>query len=113
MNIIEGKYGKATVFTDQIENTAMEQIKALCDQPFSENCKIAIMPDVHAGSGCVIGFTADLGPLADSGLYYAGCICRRDDYVAAGRQTPTPDQCDDCRRIGACNRHCILLSFGQ
>ena len=25
------------------------------------DCKVRIMPDVHAGKGCVIGFTADLG----------------------------------------------------
>ena len=24
-------------------------------------CKVRIMPDVHAGAGCVIGFTGDLG----------------------------------------------------
>lgn len=26
-----------------------------------KDCKVRIMPDVHAGKGCVIGFTADLG----------------------------------------------------
>ncbi|MBR3439763.1 MAG: RtcB family protein, partial [Clostridia bacterium] len=44
-----------------IDDTAMEQIKTLCDQSFTEGCKIRIMPDAHAGAGCVIGFTADLG----------------------------------------------------
>ena len=43
-----------------MEDTALEQIKTLCDQSFVEDCKIRIMPDVHAGAGCVIGFTADL-----------------------------------------------------
>ena len=40
-----------------------------CHTPFGgaitrlafKNCKVRIMPDVHAGKGCVIGFTADLG----------------------------------------------------
>lgn len=31
------------------------------DQPAFSDCKVRIMPDVHAGAGCVIGFTADLG----------------------------------------------------
>lgn len=57
---IKGTYTNAIVYTDVVEETALEQIKTLCDQSFVEDCKIRIMPDVHAGAGCVIGFTADL-----------------------------------------------------
>lgn len=49
------------IFTDVIEATATNQIYTLIKQPAFENCKVRIMPDVHAGAGCVIGFTADLG----------------------------------------------------
>ena len=49
------------IFTDNIEKEALEQINTLIEQPAFEDCKIRIMPDVHAGAGCVIGFTADLG----------------------------------------------------
>ena len=58
---IKGKYNTAKVFIDTVEDTAKEQIQTLCDQSFTQNCKIRIMPDVHSGAGCVIGFTADLG----------------------------------------------------
>ena len=61
MKQIIGRYATATVYTDIIEETASEQIQQLCDQSFVEGCSIRIMPDVHAGTGCVIGFTADLG----------------------------------------------------
>ena len=61
MKQITGRYATAIVYTDLIEETATEQIRQLCDQSFVEGCSIRIMPDVHAGSGCVIGFTADLG----------------------------------------------------
>lgn len=61
MKEINGQYTTAKVFTDDIEESAINQIKELCNQEFVENCKIRIMPDVHAGSGCVIGFTANLG----------------------------------------------------
>ena len=61
MKQIIGRYATAIVYTDIIEETATEQIRALCDQSFVEDCRIRIMPDVHAGTGCVIGFTADLG----------------------------------------------------
>lgn len=49
------------IFTDNIEPAALDQIYTLIKQPAFENCKVRIMPDVHAGAGCVIGFTADLG----------------------------------------------------
>lgn len=49
------------IFTNNIEQEALNQIYTLIKQPAFEDCKIRIMPDVHAGAGCVIGFTADLG----------------------------------------------------
>jgi RNA-splicing ligase RtcB len=58
---IKGKYSYAKVFTDNVEKEGIDQIKDLCDQPFTEGCKVRIMPDTHVGMGCVIGFTADLG----------------------------------------------------
>ena len=57
---IKGKYNKAKVFTDIIEDSAINQIEEFCNQKFSENLSICIMPDVHSGKGCVIGFTANL-----------------------------------------------------
>ena len=61
MEEIIGKYSTAIFNADEIEEQAARQIRTLCDQSFTENCRIRIMPDVHAGAGCVIGFTADLG----------------------------------------------------
>lgn len=49
------------IFTENIEQEAIEQINKLLEQPTFKDCKVRIMPDVHAGKGCVIGFTADLG----------------------------------------------------
>ena len=49
------------IFTENIEPEASNQVYTLIKQPAFENCKVRIMPDVHAGAGCVIGFTADLG----------------------------------------------------
>ena len=58
---VEGLYGKAKVFTDNLEDGAKDQITRLLDQDFVEGSKVKIMPDVHQGMGCVIGFTADMG----------------------------------------------------
>ena len=49
------------IFTTNVETQALEQINTLIEQPAFSNCKVRIMPDVHAGAGCVIGFTANLG----------------------------------------------------
>lgn len=49
------------IFTNNIEQSAKEQIDLLLEQEPFKDCKIRIMPDVHAGAGCVIGFTGDLG----------------------------------------------------
>jgi len=49
------------IFTNNIEDKAKQQIDLLLDQEPFKDCKIRIMPDVHAGAGCVIGFTGDLG----------------------------------------------------
>lgn len=49
------------IFTENIEQEALDQINTLMEQPAFSDCKVRIMPDVHAGAGCVIGFTADLG----------------------------------------------------
>ena len=57
---IRGKYGEAKVFASDIEEDCTLQIERLLDQDFIEGSKIRIMPDVHQGIGCVIGFTADM-----------------------------------------------------
>lgn len=49
------------IFADYVESKAQEQIDLLIKQESFKDCKIRIMPDVHAGVGCVIGFTGDLG----------------------------------------------------
>ena len=49
MQKITGKYSEAIVFTDNIESGAIAKMV--------DGEKVRIMPDVHAGSGCVIGYT--------------------------------------------------------
>ena len=49
------------IFTDNIEQEALNQINELLEQEPFKNSKVRIMPDVHAGKACVIGFTGDLG----------------------------------------------------
>lgn len=59
---IQGNYATAKIFAEPqfVEEGAQAQIKALCDSEYTEGSSIAIMPDCHAGKGCVIGFTQTL-----------------------------------------------------
>lgn len=57
MIILEGKYNRAVVYAKEVEANAQAQIILLCNQPFVQDSRIRIMPDVHAGSGCTIGTT--------------------------------------------------------
>lgn len=59
--LINGKFNSAKVFTSVIDKESIEQVKALCDNSAFKDSQIRMMPDVHAGAGCVIGFTANLG----------------------------------------------------
>lgn len=56
----KGKYNTAKVFTDTIEESAIDQIRQLCDMAYTEGLKIRIMPDVHTGAGCTIGTTMEI-----------------------------------------------------
>ena len=49
------------IFTDNVEDVALDQRRKLLSIDVFSDKKIRIIPDVHAGAGCVIGFTGDLG----------------------------------------------------
>lgn len=57
MLTIKGKYNTATVYTDILTGSTAGQIMTLCNQKFTKDAKIRIMPDTHSGSSCVIGTT--------------------------------------------------------
>lgn len=54
---VKGKYNRAVVFTTNVEEEAIRQITELCNLEVFADSQIRIMPDVHAGIGCVIGTT--------------------------------------------------------
>jgi len=58
---LRGKYNSAKVYNDFVEETAVGQIINFLNHEAFQHGNIAIMPDVHAGAGAVIGFTAPLG----------------------------------------------------
>ena len=59
--IIKGKTTSVEIFTDNIEQAALDWITELCDHPAMENVPIVQMPDVHAGTLCNVGTAYSIG----------------------------------------------------
>lgn len=57
---LHGKYNTCKVFTDNCDNETISQVTELLNQASIKGSKIRIMPDTHAGKGCVIGTTMTL-----------------------------------------------------
>jgi tRNA-splicing ligase RtcB (3'-phosphate/5'-hydroxy nucleic acid ligase) len=99
MLVYKGKYNVALVMTDNPDETAVKQIYSFLNHPAFGHTHIAIMPDVHAGEGSVVGYTApvndyiipnvvgvDIGcaimaiPL-DNTLFGGGDLAELDEYI--------------------------------
>lgn len=59
--IIKGRYTSAEIFTANIEDAALQWVKAQCDHPAFESVRIVQMPDVHAGNSCNVGTAYRIG----------------------------------------------------
>lgn len=57
---IKGTYNTAIIYQSEIDDTTRDQVQTIVNQPFVEGETIRIMPDCHAGAGCVIGTTMTL-----------------------------------------------------
>lgn len=54
-----GQMADVKVFAKDPEDMALEQVRAVAALPPFERARIRVMPDMHAGKGCVIGLTCD------------------------------------------------------
>ena len=66
MKTVNGLYASAKIFNTNsneysIDDYALVQLQALCDNEAFDHCIIRIMPDVHPGKVGTIGFTSTLG----------------------------------------------------
>lgn len=54
---LTGKFNTAKVFANSADKKSISQVINLLNQPFVENQKIRLMPDIHPGTSCTIGMT--------------------------------------------------------
>lgn len=59
--IIKGETTSAEIFTDNIEKTALDWVKDLCDHPAMAGTPVVQMPDVHGGYSCNVGTAYPIG----------------------------------------------------
>ena len=54
---VNGKFNTAKIYTDVVDEASIAQVITLCNQEFTTESRIRLMPDIHAGAGCTIGTT--------------------------------------------------------
>lgn len=89
---LEGKYGTAKVFTDDVDQKAIAQVIDLLNQPYAAGSKIRMMPDIHAGAGCTIGTTMTITDRVCPNLVGVDIGCGM--YVVKLRESIDPEQLD-------------------
>ena len=57
MKTVKGIYAEAKIFTDDVEDYALAQIKMICDNEVAESSTICMMPDNHPGKIAPIGLS--------------------------------------------------------
>lgn len=77
---IQGKYNKATIFTNNIDEESIAQVYNMLNNPSFANSQIAIMPDVHVGKGSVVGFTMQINEYINPSVIGVDIGCGIDAY---------------------------------
>ena len=57
MKTVKGIYTEAKVFTDDVEDHSLAQVKMICDSETAKGSKICMMPDIHPGKVAPIGIS--------------------------------------------------------
>ncbi|MBP3752559.1 MAG: RtcB family protein [Pyramidobacter sp.] len=90
MKLIQGRWNTAKSFAATLDSRAEEQIRTVCDSPHFADCKIRIMPDVHAGKGCTIGTAMTLTNKVVPGMVGVDIGCGMETVRIAERQLDCP-----------------------
>ena len=72
MITIQGRHNTALCYTSELEETAREQIQAVCDQEAFSGSRIRIMTVVHAGIGFTIGTKVTVQDMIVQGMVEVG-----------------------------------------
>jgi len=96
---IKGRHNTAKCFCDDLEGSAAEQIRTVCDQAEFADSKIRIMPDVHAGMGCTIGTTMTITSKIVPGMVGVDIGCGMETVELEEREIDFKKLDDNIRRF--------------
>lgn len=58
---ITGKYNKAKIYANTVDNASYAQVLRMCNMEKLKSSSIAMMPDMHAAEGCTVGTSMTIG----------------------------------------------------
>ncbi len=102
MITIKGKHNTAICYASSLEDAAADQIRVLCNVEEFADCKIRIMPDVHAGNACTIGTTMTITDKIVPGMVGVDIGCGMETTLIDANKLDF-EKLDECihRRIPA------------
>lgn len=83
---IIGKFNRAQVYADQVDPASYAQVLQMCNLEDLKDCRIRMMPDMHASAGCTVGTSMTVGDRVNP-AYVGGDIgCGMQVYVLHDRE---------------------------
>jgi RNA-splicing ligase RtcB len=58
---IIGRYNRATVYAASVDSESHGQVLRMCNTEELRDCRIRMMPDMHASEGCTVGTSMTIG----------------------------------------------------
>jgi RNA-splicing ligase RtcB len=96
---IKGKMNSAICYATVVEDSAIEQIRRMCDYELTAGSRVRIMPDVHAGKGCTIGTTMTITDKACPNIVGVDIGCGMYTVKLADREMDFPKIDEACHYI--------------
>lgn len=72
---VKGKYDKAYITASLFDDATVSQVINVLNQPFAKDSHLVLMPDCHAGAGCVIGTTMKITDMVCPNLVGVDIAC--------------------------------------
>jgi RNA-splicing ligase RtcB len=95
---VKGANNTAICYCRTLDEIAERQIRTVCDMEAFGNCKIRIMPDVHAGMGCTIGTTMTIEGKVTPGMVGVDIGCGMET-VRIGEKRVDFEKLDTFREV--------------
>ena len=92
---IIGKYNSATVYAKTVDNESYAQVLAMCNIEELKDCKIKMMPDMHAAEGCTVGTSMTVGDKINPSYVGSDIGCGMQVYKLGNGEIDFPllDRC--------------------